>query len=225
MAGARYVFGPVPSRRLGRSLGIDVVPLKVCNWNCVYCQLGRTSPLVTERAEHVPTGDVLAEMQEILPRACDALVDWVTFSGSGEPTLHRDLGLLIREAKELTPLPVAVLTNGSLLHRPEVRDELSAAHAILPSVSAGTEQTYLRIHRPAHGLPYDQFVAGLMAMRACYTGRLWPEVMLIDGVNDRGEELEAIATLLERLQPDAIDVLSPTRPPAEPWVRPAGGSA
>jgi wyosine [tRNA(Phe)-imidazoG37] synthetase (radical SAM superfamily) len=124
-----FVFGPVPSRRLGRSLGIDTIPLKTCNWNCVYCQLGRSVPLVNQRRNYFLTEAILAEVQLALAAHRSGEIDWITFVGSGEPTLHAGIGLLIRQVKALTDLPVAVITNGALLHLPEVRAELIAADA------------------------------------------------------------------------------------------------
>jgi wyosine [tRNA(Phe)-imidazoG37] synthetase (radical SAM superfamily) len=215
----RFVFGPVPSRRLGRSLGVDPVPLKVCNWNCVYCQLGRTSPLTTERSEAVPAEEVVAEVRAVLAERADE-VDWVTFVGSGEPTLHARLGWMIREVKALgAGLPVAVITNGALLGDPAVRAELAVADAVMPTISAGDERTFLRLHRPAASLDFAGFVEGLRAFRAEYAGHLWAEVMLVEGQNDGIEELEALARLLRTVRPDAIQIVLPTRPPAVSTVR------
>jgi wyosine [tRNA(Phe)-imidazoG37] synthetase (radical SAM superfamily) len=139
----KYVFGPVPSRRLGQSLGIDTIPLKTCNWNCVYCQLGRTVPLTNKRREYFPRDEIIAEVEQALGTHKPGEIDWVTFVGSGEPMLHAGMGWLIRKVKELTEssahrLPVAVITNGSLLYMPEVREELAAADAVLPTLDAGT---------------------------------------------------------------------------------------
>ena len=129
----KYVFGPVPSRRLGKSLGIDPIPLKTCNWNCVYCQLGRTRPLTNTRREYIPSQDILTEIQQALVEYQPGEIDWITFVGSGEPTLHSELGWLIQHVKKLTDLPVAVITNGALLYLPKVRTELTAADAVLPT--------------------------------------------------------------------------------------------
>lgn len=217
-----HVFGPVPSRRLGRSLGIDPIPLKTCNWNCIYCQLGRTSPPSRERGDFgVSAEDVVAEVRAFFAAHGPDAADWVTFVGSGEPTLHRHLGWMIREVKALTTLPVAVITNGSLLWDPRVRAALAAADAVMPTVSAGTERLYLRIHRPAHGLTFERFVEGLVAFRQAYEGRLWAEVMLLDGLNDGDDALAALAALLRRVAPDEIQIVLPTRPPSVADVAPA----
>jgi len=217
----KYVFGPVPSRRLGKSLGIDPIPLKTCNWNCVYCQLGRTVPLTLERGEVVPRHELLAEVEQVLAAQHPGEVDWLTFVGSGEPTLHAGLGWMIRQVKRITDLPVAVITNGSLLHLPEVRDELSAADAILPTLDAGNARLFKQINRAAPRLTYDRHVEGLYIFRRMYSGRLWIELMLIRGMNDTEEALQELALVLKMIKPDQVQITLPLRPPAEAWVRPA----
>ncbi len=214
----KYVFGPVPSRRLGRSLGVDPVPFKTCNWNCVYCQLGRTSPLRSERAEHAPVAAILDELGRALETLGPGTVDLVTFCGSGETTLHAGLGALVRGAKALTPIPVAVITNGVLLERADVRADVAASDAVLPTLDAGTEAVFRRINRPTPGLTLARLVDGLVAFRREYHGRLWVEVMLVKGVNDGEQELRALAAILARVAPDAVHLNRPVRPPAEPWV-------
>lgn len=215
-----YVFGPVPSRRLGQSLGIDTIPLKTCNWNCVYCQLGRTMPLKNERREYVPVEDILLEAEQVLRSRVNGEIDWVTFVGSGEPTLHNRIGELIRSVKNMTSLPVAVITNGSLFYLPDVRAELSIADAILPTLDAGTPELYRKINRPHPQITFERLVDGLVAFRQEYRGKLWVEVMLVRGLNDINTALEDIAKVLLRVNPDAIHINLPTRPPAEPWVQP-----
>jgi wyosine [tRNA(Phe)-imidazoG37] synthetase (radical SAM superfamily) len=214
------VYGPVPSRRLGQSLGIDPIPLKTCNWNCVYCQLGRSVPLTNERREYLPRETILAEVERALAAHQPGEIDWVTFVGSGEPTLHAGIGWLIREVKRLTTLPVAVLTNGSLLYLPEVREALGAADAVLPTLDAGSAALYRRINRPWPTLTFDRLCDGLIAFRREYRGRLWLEVMLIRGVNDDEVALTAIRDMVVRIAPDEVHLNLPTRPPAEPWVAP-----
>jgi len=216
----RYIFGPVPSRRLGQSLGIDTIPLKTCNWNCVYCQLGRTVPLNNERCDYFPREEILVQVEEALSMHKSGEIDWLTFVGSGEPALHLGLGWLIRRVKMLTNLPVAVITNGSLLYLPEVRQELSAADAVMPSLDAGSADRYRRINRPHPEVTFERLVDGLVAFRREYRGKLWIEVMLVQGLNDSEKALQDIAKNMRRIQPDEVHINIPTRPPAETWVHP-----
>lgn len=211
----KYVFGPVPSRRLGRSLGIDPVPLKTCNWNCVYCQLGRSSPLVKDRCNYFPPKDIVAEVETALSSHSPDAIDWLTFAGSGEPTLHASLGWMIEESKTLTEKPIAVITNGSLLHVPEVRRQLLNASVVLPSLDAGSEQLYQRIDRPAAEFSFTRLVEGLIAFRKEFAGKLWLEVMLIKGLNDSDAALEDLASVIRRVSPDKVYVNLPVRPPTE----------
>jgi wyosine [tRNA(Phe)-imidazoG37] synthetase (radical SAM superfamily) len=215
----KYVFGPVPSRRLGRSLGVDPIPLKTCNWNCVYCQLGRSVPLEIERREYAPTEDILREIEDTIGRIGQN-IDWVTFAGSGEPLLHSGIGRLIAGVKSMTTTPVAVLTNGSFLHLAECRAALLPADAVLPSVDAGSAGVFKKIDRPHPGISFEQHIEGLETFRREYQGRFWPEVVLVKGINDATETLEEIAVVLERLRPDVVHLNVPTRPPAESWVEP-----
>jgi len=215
-----YIFGPVPTRRLGQSLGIDPVPLKTCNWNCVYCQLGRSIPMVNERNEFFPADEILAEAKNALLSHQPGEIDWVTFVGSGETTLHASLGWLIREVKKITRMPVAVITNGSLLYLPEVRQELLTADAVLPSLDAGTPELYQHINRPYPRLSFESFLDGLIAFSEEYQGNLWVEVMLVKDLNDTEDQLSKIASALQRIKPDEIHIMQPTRPPVETWVKP-----
>jgi wyosine [tRNA(Phe)-imidazoG37] synthetase (radical SAM superfamily) len=215
----KYVFGPVHSRRLGQSLGIDTIPLKTCNWNCVYCQLGRTRPMTNERREYIPRQDILDELQHAFEVEDSGLVDWVTFVGSGEPTLHIGMGWLLRRVKELTTHPVAVITNGALLYLPEVREELACADAVLPSLDAGNPKLYRKINRPWPKLTFDRILDGLVSFRREYSGQLWLEIMLIRGLNDTPESLKEIAAAYEMIQPDLVHLMLPVRPPAESWVQ------
>jgi wyosine [tRNA(Phe)-imidazoG37] synthetase (radical SAM superfamily) len=216
----KYIFGPVPSRRLGQSLGIDTVPFKTCNWNCVYCQLGRTMPLTNERHEYVPAKDILLEAKQALRSRANGGIDWVTFVGSGEPTLSSDLGWLNRLIKPMTNKPIAVITNGSLLYLPEVRNELLAADAILPTLDAGSAELYHKINRPHPDVTFERLVDGLFAFREEYQGKLWVEIMLVRGLNDTSQALGDIARVLQKVRPDAVHINLPTRPPAETWVQP-----
>lgn len=217
MKSSASVFGPVPSRRLGQSLGVDPIPFKTCNWNCVYCQLGRTFPMSLARAEYTPAEEIVAQTHRAL-ETCTP--DFITFIGSGEPTLHARLGWMIRQVRREQGPPVAVVTNGSLLRMPEVRDELLAADVVLPSLDAGSERLYRQINRPHRDLDFPGFLAGMEAFRNKYPGQIWMEVMLIRGLNDHEEALRDLASALARIRPDEVHINVPVRPPDEPWVRP-----
>ncbi len=221
-----YIFGPVPSRRLGLSLGIDPTPTpdsaqKACNWNCVYCQLGRTRSFTTTRRRFFPPQKMLDELRAALETEEAKGIDWITFVGSGEPALNSDLGLMIREVKAVTDIPVAVITNGSFLGDTQFRIELSAADAVMPTVDAGTATQYRQINRAHPGFCFEHHIRGLTKFRKEYSGKLWIELMLISGVNDDEASLRAIAEALNRIGPDEVHLLLPTRPPTETWVRPA----
>ncbi len=217
----KRVFGPVPSRRLGQSLGIDPIPFKTCNWSCVYCQLGKTGPFTTARHEFFPPDEIIAELKAALDTHAKGDIDWITFVGSGETTLHSGIGQMIRDVKELTPIPVAVITNGSLLGRTDVQQDLAAADAVLPSLDAGSTHLFRQINRPASASTFERHVNGLAAFRKVYDGQLWVQTMLLKGVNDTPYALEDLASVLGPIAPDEIHIILPTRPPAEPWIEPA----
>jgi len=217
----KSVFGPIPSRRLGQSLGIDPIPLKTCNWNCVYCQLGRSRPMTNERKVYVDPSPIFAEVKAALEAHAPGEIDWLTFVGSGEPTLNSGLGEMIRGVKAITDIPVAVITNGALLYLPEVRQDLLAADAVLPSLDAGSTELYKKINRPHPSVPFDRVIAGLVGFSQAYQGRLWVEIMMVHGVNDTELSLREIAKVLKQINPDEIHINQPIRPPAETWVQPA----
>ncbi len=212
----KYVFGPVSSKRLGHSLGVDLLPPKSCTWNCLYCQLGRSKNFVTERQEFFPREEILAEIQEAL--SLGTPIDWITFVGSGETLLYKGIGWLIGEVKKLTTTPVAIITNGSLLYMPEVRLELLQADAVLPSLNAGSEALHEKIGRPATGLSFSRHLEGLQAFRKEYRGRLWIELMLLGGINDSDEALRDLAAVIRGINPDMVHLVLPTRPAPEQEV-------
>lgn len=209
----KYVFGPVHSRRMGLSLGIDPVQNKVCTLDCVYCQLGATSLKTLERGVYAPVEAVLEEVRSVI--AFGKKMDYITFSGTGEPTLNIDLGRMIAQIKSMTSVPVAVITNGTLLHLKDVRDDLMHADLIVPSVDAISPQVFARINRPHAGIDCARILDGLETFSRTYTGRLWVEVMLVQGINDTQEELQALAKYLQRLDCEKIQINTVTRPPAE----------
>ncbi|NQS74775.1 MAG: radical SAM protein, partial [Methanoculleus sp.] len=216
----RYLFGPVCSRRLGTSLGVDLVPLKTCTFNCVYCECGRTTRLTGERREYVPTGQVIAEVDEYLARAPD--LDYVTFAGSGEPTLHSGIGEIISFIKDRYPrYRIAVLTNGALLGDPDVRAALMRADLVIPSLDAVSEETFQKINRPCPGITARDLLEGLTTFAREFTGEIWLEVFIIPGQNDTEEEILRLKDAISAIRPDHIQVNTLDRPGAEIWVRPA----
>ncbi|OQY30092.1 MAG: radical SAM protein [Candidatus Cloacimonetes bacterium 4572_55] len=222
----KFVFGPVASRRLGRSLGVDPIPHKTCNLNCVYCQLGRSQPVVNERKSYFPPEEIVAETLDAI-RQYKGKIDWISFVGSGEPTLHSDIGKIIREVQSSVDLPVCVITNGALLYRPEVRSDLLVADAVLPSLDAGSPELYRRINRPHHSFnfnnnnDFDRLIRGAIEFRREYKGALWVETMLIRGMNDTESALRDIAEKLEQIRPDQSHILLPIRSPSETWALPS----
>lgn len=217
----KHVFGPVPSRRLGRSLGVDPIPLKTCNWNCIYCQLGRTRPVVNRRDEYIAPELILEQVAHFLEEHDHADIDWVTFVGSGEPLLHASLGFMIRQVKAISDIPVAVITNGTLLHLPAIRQELITADAVLPSLDTASAELYRKVNRPHASIPFELHLQGLIDFGHEYEGTLWPEVMLIHNINDTEEALTDLASAFLKIEPDCIHLNVPSRPPAETWVQPA----
>ena len=214
----RHVYGPVPSRRLGASLGVDVVPLKYCPYNCTYCQLGPTRTLTAERSFFFPVEEILADVERGLPLWPPP--DVITVAGSGEPTLYAGLGALIEEIKRITDTPVAVLTNGALFHRADVRAEAAGADIVLPSLDAGDEATFQLVNRPAPGLALEQVVDGLAAFRRDYRGEVWLEIMIVAGITDAPERVRSIAALVRRIAPDRIQLNTPVRPTFEERAAP-----
>ncbi len=207
------IFGPVPSRRLGRSLGVDLIPYKTCSFDCVYCQIGRTTCKTIERRAflpHEPLLDALRAKLEHGPRP-----DIITLSGSGEPTLDADFGAFIAEVKRFTDIPVAVLTNGSLLYDPAVRADCARADLVLPSLDAGDEDVYQRINRPHEALPFQKVVDGLAAFREEFAGDIWLEVFFIEGLNTDAEQVDKIRSWTERIRPDKVHLNTAVRPTAE----------
>jgi len=208
----KYLFGPVPSRRLGLSLGVDLIPPKTCSYDCLYCQIGKTTCKAVEPQAYVPMEAVIAELDEMLAKGKP---DYVTFSGSGEPTLHVELGRAIAYVKEKTSAKVAVLTNGSLLYRPEVRERLLKADMIMPTLSTVSEEIFRAIHQPHDDLSLSGIIEGLRSLRKSYRGQLFIEVMLLAGFNDGDEEIEALRQVILEIAPDRVQLNTVVRPPAD----------
>jgi wyosine [tRNA(Phe)-imidazoG37] synthetase (radical SAM superfamily) len=213
----KYLYGPVPSRRLGRSLGVDIVPAKVCTLDCVYCQIGRTTDKSVERKNYTDIEAVLAELKERLVRELKA--DFITISGSGEPTLHSRLGELINGIKKITDIPVAIITNGTLLYRPDVRADCAKADVVLPSLDAGDEQTFQRINRPHTDISIEKLISGLCSFRKEFAGQIWLEVFFVEGLNTDSEQIDKIKSAVECICPDKVQLNTAVRPTAEPNVK------
>ena len=220
------VYGPVPSRRLGQSLGINNIPPKICTYACVYCQLGRTIKLQSERRKfYDPTVIVSdAERQIRKARDRDERIDYLTIVPDGEPSLDVDLGTEIRLLKRLG-IKIAVIENASLLWREDVRKDLSEADWVSLKVDAVTEETWRRVNRPHGALKHETVLQGMVDFAGMFKGELATETMLIHGLNDGVEEAEKIADFLATLRPSKAYIAIPTRPPAERWVRPADEQA
>jgi wyosine [tRNA(Phe)-imidazoG37] synthetase (radical SAM superfamily) len=210
----QHVFGPVPSRRLGRSLGVDLVPFKTCSYDCIYCQLGRTTCKTVERKEWVPMDAVLDELKLKLR----SRPDYITLSGSGEPTLHSRLGDLIEHIQAMTDVPVAVLTNGSLLWQDDVRAEVALADLVLPSLDAADAERFDFINRPHPEITFERLMEGLVALRREFSGPYWLEAMLLAGYTALPDQARQLADCIRRIQPDKVQLNTAVRPPAEDYA-------
>ena len=211
-----YIFGPVPSRRLGRSLGVDLVPFKTCSYDCIYCQLGRTTNKTIQRKEWVPIDIVVEQLKEKL----GSKPDYITLSGSGEQTLFSRIEELISRIKDITDIPIAVLTNGSLLWLSEVRKALKSADMVVPSLDAGSSQIFQYVNRPHQDITFSKMLQGLVEFREDYNGQYWLEVFLLAGVTTPEMEISKLKTCINAICPDKVQVNTVTRPPAEGFAEP-----
>lgn len=216
----KYLFGPVFSRRLGVSLGVDLLPYKTCTLDCVYCECGSTIDLVTSVAEYVSTEDVKSELNLYLS-SCPK-IDVITFSGAGEPTLHSGLGEIVRYIKEnFFGYPVAVITNGTLLNIPSVRDGLQEADIVMTSFDALDEDIFFSVNRPHKDIRIQDMKDGLIEFKKSYKGKLWLEIFVIPDINDKKDHLDKLRDFINIVKPDRIQLNSLDRPGAETWVKPA----
>jgi len=214
----KYLFGPVPSRRLGSSLGVDMVPPKVCSFDCIYCQLGRTTEKIVDRKEYVPVSGVLSEIKDFVESGQEC--DYITLSGSGEPTLNSGMGEIIKGIKSLTVNPVAVLTNASLITDSKVREELGLADLIVPSLDAATQLVFEKLNRPHPRIKVEDIIVGLTNFTRSFETKVWLEVMLVEGINDAASELSELRHAIEAIRPDKVQLNTVVRPPAEEYARP-----
>ena len=213
----KYFYGPVSSRRLGLSYGVDIVPFKVCTLDCIYCQLGKTTTTTTERKIFGSIEPILAELQEIVNEG--QKTDFITIAGSGEPTLNCQLGKLIEGIKKITDIPVAVLTNGTLFYKEEVRADCSKADVVMPSLDAGDSDTFHRVNRPNRDINIENHIFGLSKFRKEFSGQIWLEVFLVEGFNTEPNQIIKIKKAIECIMPDKIHLNTAVRPTAEPNLK------
>lgn len=217
----KYLFGPVNSRRLGLSQGIDLLPPKICNFNCIYCEIGPTTITTCERKEYTPTHEIIAEIDQLLAdqNAVNRL-DVFTITASGEPTLHSGIGQIIRHIKNKTNKPVAILTNGSLFDQQEVQEELMPADIIIPSLDSARQSSYRKINRPEHCAKLEAIIDGLKEFAKKFKGELWLEVLLAKGINDSPEDINALKNAVQNINPNRIQLNTVARPPLENFAKP-----
>ena len=213
-----YTFGPVPSRRLGRSLGVNPIPFKTCNYSCVYCQLGHTINFTNKRETFFPPDEMADEIVDVCKKKFDKL-DYITFVGEGEPTLYKGLYIVVESIKKSCNKPIAIITNGGLFYEKEVRWDVSLFDVILSKIDAPDERTFRRINRPYKGITFEKFINGMMALKNEFKGKLWIETMLVKGINDTEDVLYKIRQVLDTINPHKRFVSIPTRPPQEEWVK------
>lgn len=214
--GYKYIYGPVPSRRLGKSLGVDIVPSKTCTYDCIYCQLGKTTNKTMARLDYVPVADVLSELEEKLSTTGNC--DYITVAGSGEPTLHASIGEIITGIKAMTDIPVTVLTNGSLLYLPEVQEALMKADIIIPSLDAGDKQLFQYVNRPHKDISFDRMVQGLIDFSRIFDGRIWLEVLLVSGITGMPPEVKDIAAWTNKIRIEKVQLNTVSRPAYEDFA-------
>ncbi|MBN1382162.1 MAG: radical SAM protein [Deltaproteobacteria bacterium] len=217
---SEVIFGPVPSRRLGMSLGVDVIPMKICSYDCIYCELGRTTHLIIERKEYVPEKTIVRSMERYFAKKHDAPLDYVTFSGSGEPTLNSKIGVLIRRLKELTDTPVAVLTNGSLLNDPQVRQDLMPADLVIPSLDAAEQKTFIKVNQPEASLDVSDIIHGIHQFSKEFQGEIWLEILFVKGVNDHPDHIRKLSEAARLINPTRIQLTTVVRPPGKGFAPP-----
>lgn len=217
----KHIFGPIPSRRLGISLGIDLVPHKTCSLDCVYCEAGETDKLTLERREYVPIDEVIAELNAFLSSA--PKLDFLTFSGAGEPTLNSGIGKVLRFIREQYPqYKTCLLTNGTLLGNESLASEILDFDLVIPSLDAATDEQYRIINRPCHGLTLDDLVNGMSYFRSRFTGGYWLELFVVPGVNDSDDSIAAFLELIIRINPDKVQLNTLDRPGCVDWIKAAG---
>lgn len=213
-----HVYGIVPSRRLGRSLGISPIPFKTCNHSCIYCQLGRTTRMLNTRTNFFPHEEIIDEVRKYVKKIGEEAFDVVTIVGEGEPLLYKPFENLIEKIKIITSKPLVVITNGTLLMKKEVREEIGDSDIVMPTLDAWDEDSYRRINRPHKDLHYDDFYNGLVEFSQNFKGKVWLEVMLMKNMNDSYTNIRRLGRRIKNIDPDRVYINVPVRPPAEKWV-------
>lgn len=212
-----HLFGPVFSRRLGLSLGVDMVPYKTCTYDCLYCEVGPTTNLTVQPQGLLDPGPIITEIEDALRSQSP---DVLTFGGSGEPTLNSHLFEILRHVKKRFQIKTALLTNGILFLREDVRKVLPYLDLILPTMSTGFPETFRRLHRPHSGLSHEMLKEAIRAIKRDFRGEIWVEVLLVEGINDGREEWKEIARFLSEIGPERIQVGTVERPPAYRMAKP-----
>lgn len=207
----KYLFGPVPSRRLGMSLGVDLIPHKVCTLNCIYCECGVTTCLTTDRKEYIPSSKVIKELEQYFKE--NRKPDYITFSGAGEPLLNSSIGLILNWIKTNIPdVPAAVLTNGTLLSDPDVRKEILKADLVIPSLDAACEESFAAVDRPHESISLPEYIQGLIDFRNEYSGKIWLEIFILPDYNNSEKNLFLLQKALKMINPDRIQLNTLDRP-------------
>jgi len=214
----KYLFGPVPSRRLGYSLGVDIIPFKVCTLDCVYCQLGRTTETTTQRNQYVPIAPVIEELKDLFQKGGKA--DYITLSGSGEPTLNSSFGDLIDEIKKITDIPVAIITNSTLLTNETVRNACLKADLVVPSLDAANQEVFEKINRPAPNINIEEIIQALCLFKQQFKGQLWLEIFFIESINTSDQHIAQLKKAVDAIKPDKIQLNTAVRPTADQGINP-----
>jgi len=213
-----HIYGPVPSRRLGLSLGVDIIPFKICSLDCIYCQLGPTTTKTIEIKDYFSEREIISQIKKRIETA--PRIDYITFSGSGEPTLNAKIGTLIKEIKKSTDIPVAVLTNSTLLYKEKVRGSLKEADLVVPSLDAATQDVFEKINRPHPSLKIEKIIGGIKIFRKEFKGDIWLEIILVKGINDSDAHVKALKKAIDEIKPEKVQLNTVIRPPSEKYAHP-----
>ena len=208
------IFGPIPSRRLGISLGVDLIPYKTCSMDCIYCECGKTTRLTTERKEYFPTALAIQQIDEALSR--HPHIDYITFSGTGEPTLHSRIGEIIAHIENHYPeVKLCLLTNSFCLADPAIARDLAPVDLIVPSLDGSNEEEFQKLNRPVPGLSIEAIARGIADFRSISKAQMWLELFIAEGINDSPESAERFRRMVEMIRPDKVQLNTLDRPGTE----------